>query len=72
MDCKKHPIINKIIQQFRLEQKNTEVLYAQLESGDVYHRKQSEVDKRQKIKEILKNYKKQDLLGFLDSLGKLM
>jgi hypothetical protein len=35
MDCKKHPTINKIIQQFRLEHKNTEVLYAQLESGDV-------------------------------------
>jgi hypothetical protein len=35
MDCKKHPSINKIREQFRLEQSNTEVLYTHIGAGDV-------------------------------------
>ena len=53
MDCKKHPTIHKLVQHFRLEQKNTEMLIAQLESGDIYHRKKSEIDKKAKIREVL-------------------
>jgi hypothetical protein len=55
MDCKKHPSINKIKEQFRLEQSNTEVLYAHIGAGDVYQRKIEFFEKDERIKDVLFN-----------------
>ena len=68
MDVKKHPTIYKLVNQFRIEQKNTEILFTQIQSGDVYHRKKSEVDKRQKIFQLCKNFNKNDLTIYLDEM----
>lgn len=38
-DAKKHHTVFKLVKQFRLEQKNTDILRIQLMSGDVYKRK---------------------------------
>ncbi len=69
LDCKKHPTINKIIEQFRLEQQNTTILYHQLVSGDLYSRKKDEKQKDDCIKGILENYKKQEIMTILDQLS---
>jgi hypothetical protein len=50
MDFKKHPSINKIREQFRLEQSNTEVLYAHIGAGDVYQRKKEFLKKMRESK----------------------
>ena len=54
--------------QFGIEQKNSEILFTQIRSGDVYQRKKSEVDKRQKIFQLCKNFNKNDLTIYLDEM----
>ena len=39
LDVGKHPTTNKLVEQFRIEQKNTEILIEQLKAGDVYKKK---------------------------------
>ena len=58
LGCKKHPSVNKIIEQFRLEQQNADILYDQICSGDVYARKHQNILKDDAIKTILKEHKK--------------
>ena len=58
LSCKKHPTVHKIIEQFKLEQQNTDILYTQIESGDVYTRKKQNVLKDTAIINILKEQKK--------------
>ena len=38
-DCGKHPIVNKLVEQMRVEQKNTEIVFKQIQSGDIYVKK---------------------------------
>jgi hypothetical protein len=61
MDVKKHPTVSKLVNQIRIEQKNTEILHAQIKSGDWYPRKKSEVDKRIKLFNNCKKFNKNDL-----------
>ena len=68
MDVKKHPTIFKLINQFRIEQKNTELLYAQIKSGDTYRRKASEIEKRKKIFSVCSKFSKSDLDNFLEEM----
>ena len=72
MDVKKHPTVYKLINQFRIEQKNTELLYAQIKSGDNYRRKQAEVDKRKKLFNLCSSFNKQDLKNYLDEMIQLI
>ena len=52
-DIGKHPTCNKLIHQFRLEQKNTEFLLAQLQAGDCYERKKERVAKDLYIQKVV-------------------
>ena len=45
--------MNKAIEQCRIEQKNTELLYAQLQSGEVYESRKKSKDKDALIKDIV-------------------
>ena len=55
-DVGDHPTFNKLIEQFRVEQKNTTILHSQLKGGDFYQRKQTSKDKDACIKEIVLLY----------------
>ena len=68
VDARIHPTVNKLIQQFRLEQKNTEVLLSQLEVGDNYSRKKNVIAKDEKIFDLVSQYNKKDLNNFMNSL----
>jgi hypothetical protein len=67
-DARIHPTVNTLIQQFRLEPKNTEVLLSQLEVGDNYSRKQNVIAKDEKIFDLVSQYNKKDLNNFMNSL----
>ena len=45
-----------------------ELLYQQLKSGDVYKRKQTEINKDESIKRVIIDYPKADILKVLDNL----
>ena len=68
IDCKKHPSFNKIVEQFRLEQNNTEVLYLQIQAGDNAVRNKIEVKRDEAIKQILLNYKKKEMMEAIAQL----
>jgi hypothetical protein len=68
MDCKKPPSFNKIIEQFRLDQSNTDVLYAQIEAGNVYHRKKEFFEKDERIKDVLFNCNKRNVISVIKQL----
>ena len=69
LGCKKHPTVNKIIEQFRLEQQNTDIAYDQIKSGDIYVRKNLHVLKDEAIKSILQEHKrKSDSFATLEKL----
>ena len=68
MDCKKHPSFNKLVEQFRLEQNNTEVLHAQIEAGDVYERRKEFLEKDAKIKDALMNCNKRNVISVIKQL----
>ena len=55
-DVGDHPTVNKAIEQFRLKQKNTEILYKQLLSGDCYTKRKKSIDKDYMIKEVVLLY----------------
>ena len=58
----------KLVQQFRIEQKNTELLYAQKMSGDFFSRKKCEIDKRKKLFEIFSTFNKNEIKNYLGEL----
>ncbi|RMZ96603.1 hypothetical protein BpHYR1_028538, partial [Brachionus plicatilis] len=58
IDAKKHQTTYKLIEQFRIEQKNTDVLTIQIQSGDEFKRKNKEVQKDELIKRSLKDFKR--------------
>ena len=68
MVVKNHPTLYKLINHFRIEQKNTELLHAQIKSGDFYKRKNSEVDKRRKLFNLCKSFDKNNLTNYMDEV----
>ncbi|RNA41413.1 hypothetical protein BpHYR1_033853 [Brachionus plicatilis] len=52
-DVGKHSTVNKLVEQFRLEQKNTDILYTQLMAGDQYEKTFNSKLKEKKIKNIV-------------------
>ncbi len=71
-ECKKHPTLNKLIEQFKLEQNEMENLYAQLMSGDVYERDKRQVAKDNALKAALAKYDKENALEFLDRIASIL
>ena len=72
LGIQKHPTVNKLINQFRSEQKNTEILYAQIQSGDNYVKKKSELEKDLILKKLCLNYKTKDKINFLISIANVL
>ena len=69
MYAKSHPTFNKLVEQFRLEQKNTDVVYAQLKSGDKYMSSKKLLEKDAAVKELVEKFYSFDkLFEFLDRL----
>ena len=58
LTCKKHPSVNKLIEHFRIEQQNTDILYDQIQAGDIYLRKKQSILKDEAIIAILSEHKK--------------
>jgi hypothetical protein len=65
LTCKKHPTVNKLIERFRVEQQNTDILYDQIQAGDVYLRKKQSILKDEAIIEILSVHKKKKIRSIL-------
>ena len=73
LSCQKHSTVNKLIEQFRLEQNNTDVIIDQINSGDIFKRKRSELLKDEAIKDILADHKhKTDSMNTLKRLIKVI
>jgi hypothetical protein len=73
LSCKKHPTVNKIVEQFRLEQQNTSVLIDQLESGDVYTRNKTNIAEDEAIIQVLLGHKKKsNAFNTLEKLIKII
>ncbi|CAF0766296.1 unnamed protein product [Brachionus calyciflorus] len=66
LDTKKHQSVFKLIEQFRLEQQNTDVLSSQLTSGDFYKRKKKEANRDEAIKKLVKEFKRECLMNWFD------
>ncbi|RNA13053.1 hypothetical protein BpHYR1_050011 [Brachionus plicatilis] len=66
IDAKKHQTVFKVIEHFRLEQKNTDVLRIQLLSGDEYKRNSKEELKDEKIKAGLKTFSRENVIKWLN------
>jgi hypothetical protein len=60
----KHPTINRLIEAFRIEQRNTEINYIQLTGGLACPRKTSAVEKDNRIKAVCSMYEKTKLFEF--------
>ena len=52
------PSIYKLIEQFRLEQRNTEILDIQLETGDKYEKSNKSKRREERIRSVLDSYDK--------------
>ena len=73
LTCKKHPTVNKLIEHFRIEQQNTDILYDQIQAVDVYKRKKQSILKDEAIIEILREHKKKtDSFNTLEKLIKVI
>ena len=68
LDAKKHQTVFKLVEQFRLEQKNTDILRVQLMCGDVYKRKKKEVSKDEAIRTCVLSFNRDNLSSWLEKL----
>ncbi|CAF0945502.1 unnamed protein product [Brachionus calyciflorus] len=66
---KKHLSVFKIIEMFRLEEKNTNIRYIQLSSGEVPKRKNKSIQKDEAIKNTLKNFDPKLIKEYLCNIG---
>lgn len=71
-DIHAHPTVNKLIKQFILEQKNTEVLLSQIRVGDQYERKKQNVSRDAKLKKLVLEYKKGNIDQWLEDMTFLL
>ena len=72
-DAQVHPTFNKLVENFRLEQKQTDVIVAQIQSGDyTVARRKIQINKEEKLKEVVENYSFDKLFDYFDSLILIM
>ena len=73
LDVGKHLTVNKLIYQFQLEQKNTDIFYTQLQSGDSYVPRKKSRDNADRIRIMVNNYpdilEEKEVLQYLDHLS---
>ena len=65
----KHPTVYKAAEQFRVEQKNTEIVIAQLNSGDFYEKTKKSRDYNEVLKTAVLKYSEMELMEYLDSIN---
>ena len=63
-----HPTVNKVVEQFRVEQKNTDIVYIQLISKDFYEQSKINKEKDIKIKEVVLLYGTMSFENFCERL----
>lgn len=67
-DVNSHPDVNKLINKFREEQKSMEFMLKQLQAGDSYSRKKSEVAKDDQLKKVLISFDLNKAFNYLDQI----
>ena len=67
-----HPTIYKLIELFRLEQRNTEVINIQLDTGDKYEKTNKSKRREDRINAVLVSYNKKEVLQYLDNMTMAM
>jgi hypothetical protein len=68
MDAKSHPTFTKLVDHFRAEQNNTEVILAQIRSGDKYKPTITQKRKDDAVKDLMANYSFEMLFEYFDNL----
>jgi hypothetical protein len=68
----KHPTLNKLIEQFRVEQKNTDILRVQINTGDAYVQKPKHKMTADSIKAVALKYDKANLSEYLTNISLLL
>ena len=61
-----HPTVNKAVEQFRVEQQQTEILKAQLDSGDTYEKKKVAREFNDRLLELVQSYDTMPLIDYLN------
>jgi hypothetical protein len=61
-----HPTVNKAVEQFRVEQQQTEILKAQLDSGDIYEKKKVTREFNDRLLELVQSYDTMPLIDYLN------
>ena len=61
-----HPTVNKAVEQFRVEQQQTEILKAQLDSGDNYEKKKVTREFNDRLLELVQSYDTMPLIDYLN------
>jgi hypothetical protein len=61
-----HPTVNKAVEQFRVEQQQTELLKAQLDSGDTYEKKKVTREFNDRLLELVQSYDTMPLIDYLN------
>lgn len=67
--CCSQPSLDKLLHQFRLEQNLTDVLLDQLESGDVYKKRNKASVLNDHLKFLCESYDSKNILDFLDKIS---
>ena len=68
LDCGKHKTLNKLIEQLRLEQKNTDILVSQLLAGDQYVKRKKNLLSAAALKKYVLTYNKENLQDYLNNI----
>ena len=63
-----HSTVNKVFEQFRVESKNTDIVYLHLMSGDFYEQSKINKEKDTKIKEVVLLYGTMSFENFCERL----
>lgn len=76
MDTGKHLVVNRLINQFQLEQKNTDILHSQLNAGYLYEPSKASKVKSTKIRNVMLEYPnvsiEEAILSILDNIAAVL
>ena len=67
-DAGKHPTVNKALEQFRIEQKHTEILLQQIGSGDFYERRTKGQKRDENIKKVVLSFHSLTIEEYFESI----
>jgi hypothetical protein len=70
--CGKHPTLNRLIENMRLEQKNTEILIVQINTGDTYQQRLTHKTRADSIKSVAMKYQNNGLKDYIDKISLLL